>query len=237
MSNPPSEIDPLEQFPLAALPPPSNISPDVAAAVLLSMRQYTPRVSEDNEEVKQDEDEEGGFLCDSIGLTNEDIQNILGDDEENEIGGDDEENEVQRSRLCNRKSALSLMDNFDAHAYQRFTCNEELDSHRIKMSRLARDPSKLEKRKIELERELEEAGISIRPRSEKQEHQPAEGWDSKYEELVVYRNENSHCNVPVRHKQLGKWVSDQRQQYKSEKLSDEQIRRLEEIGFNWTPGL
>ena len=59
-------------------------------------------------------------------------------------------------------------------------------------------------------------------------------WDSKYEELVLYHNENGHCNVPVRHEQLGNWVNRQRQQYKLEKLSAERIRRLEEIGFKWT---
>jgi hypothetical protein len=85
-----------------------------------------------------------------------------------------EENKVAKLP-SRRESALalgeepSLMQSMYFFEYQRFTCNEQSDSHSIKMSRLASNPIKLEKRRLELEKELEEAGIDC-PHREKQEH-------------------------------------------------------------------
>ena len=48
--------------------------------------------------------------------------------------------------------------------------------------------------------------------------------------------EFGNCNVPVSHKPLGTWVSTQRTQRRQSgegKLSQDRIRRLDELGFNW----
>ncbi len=73
-------------------------------------------------------------------------------------------------------------------------------------------------------------------------------WQKHYDELIEFRKENGHCNVPARYsnnRRLGIWVSAQRQQYKllqkltlSEKrnvrLNEERIRLLNNLGFTWT---
>jgi hypothetical protein len=75
-------------------------------------------------------------------------------------------------------------------------------------------------------------------------------WQKHYEELVDYKKEHGHCNVPARfakNRRLGIWVSAQRQQYKqlnaaidgnkprrSAPLTQERINLLNALGFTWT---
>lgn len=77
-------------------------------------------------------------------------------------------------------------------------------------------------------------------------------WQKHYEELIEYKKEHSHCNVPARYsknRRLGIWVSAQRQQYKqlhaapnpdsnkprrSAPLTQERINLLNALGFTWT---
>lgn len=74
-------------------------------------------------------------------------------------------------------------------------------------------------------------------------------WIKHYEELKAYKAEHGDCNVPARYnpnRKLGIWVSAQRQQYKSlqspnheikkksNSLTPERIRLLEELGFSWS---
>jgi hypothetical protein len=72
-------------------------------------------------------------------------------------------------------------------------------------------------------------------------------WQQHYEELVKFKNENGHTNVPARYEEnrkLGIWVSAQRQHYrilqspseakrKVVPLTQERIQKLNNIGFNW----
>ena len=46
---------------------------------------------------------------------------------------------------------------------------------------------------------------------------------------------NNAFHVPKRNGQLGKWVDHQRTLYKKGQLGDERTRRLDDIGFQWTP--
>jgi len=68
-------------------------------------------------------------------------------------------------------------------------------------------------------------------------------WEHRFEELKHYKEIHKHCNVPEEWKenpQLGKWVGTQRGQYrllmegKSSSMTDERIRKLEGIGFQWS---
>lgn len=75
-------------------------------------------------------------------------------------------------------------------------------------------------------------------------------WQKHYEELMEYKKEHGHCNVPARYaknRRLGIWVSAQRQQYKqlnaamdgnkprrSAPLTLERINLLNLLGFTWT---
>jgi len=75
---------------------------------------------------------------------------------------------------------------------------------------------------------------------------PAVGWESRYQQLVEYRNQHGNCDVPQSYppdKPFGRWVMKQRCQHslklRSEKsqLTDEREKRLNEIGFSWVaPG-
>jgi len=61
-------------------------------------------------------------------------------------------------------------------------------------------------------------------------------WEERYSELLCYKERYGNCDVPQRwpeNQGLGIWVSNQRQAKKKGKLSQERIRRLENIGFAW----
>mmetsp|Transcript_29296 Transcript_29296/g.64594 ORF Transcript_29296/g.64594 Transcript_29296/m.64594 type:complete len:559 (+) Transcript_29296:454-2130(+) len=69
-----------------------------------------------------------------------------------------------------------------------------------------------------------------------------EAWETKFRELVLYKEEHGDCLVPTkytRNKALGRWVSTQRAQFKlwdegkKSTLTDGRKERLENIGFVW----
>jgi superfamily II DNA or RNA helicase len=65
-----------------------------------------------------------------------------------------------------------------------------------------------------------------------------EAWEEMFASLRRYRHANGHCDVPQQfreeeaHAALGLWVGAQR--HRKGRLSKEQIRRLDELGFVWT---
>jgi hypothetical protein len=63
-------------------------------------------------------------------------------------------------------------------------------------------------------------------------------WEAAYQELVAYKKEQGHCNVPRSYQtkdgfSLGTWVNNQRAFKKRGELSPERIQRLEAVGFFW----
>lgn len=64
-------------------------------------------------------------------------------------------------------------------------------------------------------------------------------WWTRFGELEEYKREHGDCNVPARYTanpQLGRWVRDQRQNYKKNNLSSERVEALEMTGFEWIRG-
>jgi hypothetical protein len=62
-------------------------------------------------------------------------------------------------------------------------------------------------------------------------------WDRRFEELLTYKQQYGHCDVPVRgprNRLLGHWASNQRCFRCKGMLSQERIDRLDHIGFPWT---
>lgn len=61
-------------------------------------------------------------------------------------------------------------------------------------------------------------------------------WDAGFKRLEEFKKREGHCRVPTEHREgdynLGAWASDQRK--RKPLLSEERIRKLEEIGFAWT---
>ena len=67
-------------------------------------------------------------------------------------------------------------------------------------------------------------------------------WETRYQELLNYRRQYGHVNVPWRwttNRPLAAWVNAQRKKYvdmqkgRKSNLTQEQIRLLDEIGFRW----
>ena len=61
-------------------------------------------------------------------------------------------------------------------------------------------------------------------------------WDERYGELVTYRDRFGDCNVPAtwpENPKLGSWVTVQRSVRKANKMDQDRIRRLDELGFVW----
>lgn len=52
-------------------------------------------------------------------------------------------------------------------------------------------------------------------------------------QLGEYLAQHGHCNVPLSHPVLGKWVWNQRNEYKKMNLSDDRVRALEAAYFDW----
>ncbi len=62
-------------------------------------------------------------------------------------------------------------------------------------------------------------------------------WEQRMAELRSYKRINGDTNVPKGYhdnKQLGTWVTEVRRSRRNEKLSEERIRQLDDVGFNWT---
>eukprot|EP00593_Proboscia_inermis_P012965 CAMPEP_0171303802 /NCGR_PEP_ID=MMETSP0816-20121228/13402_1 /TAXON_ID=420281 /ORGANISM="Proboscia inermis, Strain CCAP1064/1" /LENGTH=221 /DNA_ID=CAMNT_0011783357 /DNA_START=141 /DNA_END=806 /DNA_ORIENTATION=+ len=68
-------------------------------------------------------------------------------------------------------------------------------------------------------------------------------WNDSYKELKLYHAEFGNCMVPTTYPlnpKLGRWVNNQRQQYKrwrggkSSAMSDERYSSLKELGFTWS---
>jgi hypothetical protein len=63
-------------------------------------------------------------------------------------------------------------------------------------------------------------------------------WDFLFQELVEYKNVHSHMNVPYMVGQLGKWVRDQRIQFrllsegKQSSLTKDRLEQMKRIGFD-----
>eukprot|EP00978_Attheya_sp_CCMP212_P025625 scaffold82791_cov49-Attheya_sp.AAC.2 len=71
----------------------------------------------------------------------------------------------------------------------------------------------------------------------KKEKKRCASWDESFKELVDFKKFNGHTNVPAQFGQLGKWVSNQRRQYrfitegKDSLLTIDKHKQLERIGF------
>jgi hypothetical protein len=61
-------------------------------------------------------------------------------------------------------------------------------------------------------------------------------WEKYFDDLKAFHAEHGHCRVPQKskcHKELGRWVSSQRESYLRRKLCHDRIVKLESIGFEW----
>lgn len=95
------------------------------------------------------------------------------------------------------------------------------------------------------------------PGQSKQPRTHEERWEESFQRLVAFHKKHGHCNIPYRCDEdpfLGRWVSLQRSIYKAEATRvsgrgeapserpskssaahSDRVRRLNELGFEWTP--
>lgn len=62
-------------------------------------------------------------------------------------------------------------------------------------------------------------------------------WEERYVQLLYFKDEYGHCNVPSNYPdnpQLANWVSQQRQNRRRGKILPERKKMLDEVGFTWT---
>ncbi|MGM9878718.1 MAG: helicase associated domain-containing protein, partial [Bacilli bacterium] len=62
----------------------------------------------------------------------------------------------------------------------------------------------------------------------------SEKWEETYEKVKTFYEENGR--LPKQTEECGGWLNKQRQSFKKGKLSDEKIKKLEEIDKNWREG-
>ncbi|MEP7170031.1 MAG: Helicase associated domain protein, partial [Bacteroidota bacterium] len=60
-------------------------------------------------------------------------------------------------------------------------------------------------------------------------------WEERFNELVEFKRINGHMHVPATDILLFRWCIHVRVAFKKERLSDERIKRFEEIGFRFDP--
>ena len=61
-------------------------------------------------------------------------------------------------------------------------------------------------------------------------------WQKMYSELVEFKKEYGHCDVPknmIGRQEFYNWIAVQRTHYRKGKLRDECVQLLDEIGFQW----
>jgi hypothetical protein len=63
-------------------------------------------------------------------------------------------------------------------------------------------------------------------------------WEINFSALVEFFRQEGHFNVPEKYSQrpqLRRWVNKLREDYKKEKLSEDRIAKLNDLGFPWAP--
>jgi hypothetical protein len=58
-------------------------------------------------------------------------------------------------------------------------------------------------------------------------------WDTRFAELVKFKHEFGHVNVPMKYKTLGQWVTKHRKAYRAGTLEQHRIDQLNMVGFTW----
>ena len=58
-------------------------------------------------------------------------------------------------------------------------------------------------------------------------------WENRYAELLQFKQDFGHVNVPMKYKTLGQWVTKHRKAYRAGSLEQSRIDRLNELDFMW----
>lgn len=101
----------------------------------------------------------------------------------------------------------------------------------VLLQRMDRKKNKLDDNKIKL---LDNIGFVWNAEASKKTSTLKDDvWLLKYNLLVEYKKKNNTTIVPQHDKTLGRWVNDQRVNFKRNKLTQFRIDKLNEINFVW----
>jgi hypothetical protein len=73
-------------------------------------------------------------------------------------------------------------------------------------------------------------GIDVHTMTAREKHAD-ETWNKRFMELVEYEEKNGHCNIPQRNGTLGRWISRQRNLFRSKELKADRYEKLVGVGF------
>ena len=71
----------------------------------------------------------------------------------------------------------------------------------------------------------------------KKKNTGSDTWTLMLRALVKFKNENGHCDVPLedgKGSKLARWVRSIREQKDACRLSEARVRKLNQLGFNWS---
>jgi len=124
--------------------------------------------------------------------------------------------------------------------------SSEDDNTELSNERLSKENEELKGEIKMMKGEIEELKAKLADYEEEEESDDDEDddqsvcdgskWSKCYFELKQFKQQNGHCKVPQKHPTLGFWVNNTRKSYKSGKLSQDRIDKLEKLGFYWGKG-
>ena len=145
----------------------------------------------------------------------------------------DELEQRNRTEWEAKYEALAAYQRTHGHCRVLFATKDDVSlAHWVSAQRRARRTGKLSAERVQ---RMDELGFLWNVQDELEQRNRT-NWESKYEALAAYRRAHGHCLVPFATKDdisLAPWVSAQREARCAGKLSAEQVRRLDELGFAW----
>ena len=142
-----------------------------------------------------------------------------------ELGFEWRPDETQWEKMCQELVGYK-QEYGNCNVTQRFPGNPQLGTW-VAAQRTVYTNGKLHQDKI---KKLEELGFVWKAREDK--------WENKFQELMAFKKEHGHCNVPRSHSEnplLASWVGIQRTANRKGNLNQDRIKRLEKLGFKWDP--
>ncbi|KAL3935577.1 MAG: hypothetical protein SGBAC_008929 [Bacillariaceae sp.] len=85
---------------------------------------------------------------------------------------------------------------------------------------------------------LSESQINLLDRLEFPWKGPKNEWMKRYNELIAFRSKHGHLQVVRKlNPALYIWIHNQRSRYRNDSLSEQKVKQLDDIGFNWKANL
>jgi len=150
--------------------------------------------------------------------------------------------------LCNIKPKGGTLDNWCSYQRKRYKAGKLSENQIVRLENIGFEWARISRKDLSKARymtsvsgDLVSTSLPPLPGEAMDEHAtPAKAassnmksWEARFSQLEEYARKHSTCNIEPKGKPLDNWCKYQRKRYKAGKLSDSQIRRLENLGFKW----